>query len=87
MQRITIGRYGIVPDDIPRPADPTKQPAQDMYAGWVEGVRNDGSEWVLFIDKDGSPQVYWPTRAEDGGVEGDPVALPRYGNVDPPSAI
>ena len=75
MQRITIGRYGHVPADIPRPADPAFAPAQDMYAGWIEGTRNDGTDWVLFLDKDGNPSVYWPHRAEDGGVLGEPVQL------------
>lgn len=77
MQRITIGRYGTIPADVSRPADPALTPAQDMYAGWVEGVRNDGTEWVLYIDKDGSPEVYFATRDTGGGVESEPVVLPR----------
>lgn len=75
MQRITIGRYRDMPADIPRPADPALAPAQDLYAGWIEGVRDDGTEWVLFLDKVGSPAVFWPRRAEDGSVIGDPVAV------------
>lgn len=75
MQRVTIGRYGTIPADIPRPADPALTPAQDMYAGWIEGVRDDGTEWVMFLDKDGGPECYWARRAGDGGVLGDPVNL------------
>lgn len=75
MQRITIGRYGTIPADVPRPADPALTPAQDLYAGWIEGTRNDGSDWVLFMDSNGGPSVLWLHRDEDGGVVGDPVAL------------
>lgn len=73
MQRITIGRYGHVPADIPRSDDHPM--AQDLYAGWIEGTRDDGTDWVLFLDKDGNPSVYWPHRAEGGGVLGEPVQL------------
>lgn len=73
MQRITIGRYGTIPADIPRPADSI--PAQDAYAGWIEGVRDDGTEWIVFLDRVGNPDVYWPHREEGGSVVGDPVLL------------
>ena len=75
MQRITIGRYRDMPADVPRPADPALAPARDLYAGWIEGTRDDGSDWVLFLDKNGSPVALWQNRAEDGSVIGDPVVL------------
>lgn len=75
MQRITIGRYGVVPADIPRPADPELTPAQDLYAGWIEGVRDDGTEWIMWLNANGSPEVFWPRRDEDGGVVGEPMDL------------
>lgn len=62
MQRITIGRYR-TPDNTPD------------YAGYIEGVRDDGTEWIMFLDHTGSPAVYWAERGNDGGVVGDPVHL------------
>lgn len=74
MQRITIGRYGTIPADVPRSKDVV--PAQDMYAGWIEGVRDDGTEWILFMDHAGSPSLFWPVRdSESGAVDGNPVVL------------
>jgi hypothetical protein len=73
MQRITIGRYRTIPDDIPRPENFI--PAQDAYAGYIEGVRDDGTEWVMFLDQDGSPAVYWGRRGDGGEVIGEPVLL------------
>lgn len=75
MKRISIERYRPIPDDIPRPADPDLTPAQDLYSGLIEGEREDGSTWIMFLDRDGSPQVYWAQRSADGGVLGDPVML------------
>lgn len=75
MQRITIGRYNPIPADIPRPANPDLQPLQDSYAGWVEGVRDDGTTWIMWLNHEGSPDVYWAQRDEDGTVVGEPVQL------------
>lgn len=80
MQRITIGRYGVIPSDVPRPDDPDLTPAQDLYAGWIEGVRNDGTTWIMWLDAAGSPDQFWARRDEDGGVEGEPVDL--SGTID-----
>ncbi|CAA0134561.1 Uncharacterised protein [Mycolicibacterium vanbaalenii] len=79
MQRVTIGRYREIPADIPRQENFV--PAQDAYSGWIEGVRDDGTEWILFLDSEGSPSVYWPNREarsvepDGGAVVGDPVFL------------
>lgn len=60
MQRITIGRYkGGVPE----------------YAGWIEGVRDDGTEWIMWLDDHGSPVLLWQHRDEGGGIVGEPVVL------------
>jgi hypothetical protein len=45
------------------------------WAGLVEGVRDDGTTWILFLDDHGSPALYWAERDLDGGVIGDPVIL------------
>lgn len=80
MQRITIGRYGTIPADVARPADPALTPAQDMYDGWVEGVRDDGTSWIMFLDKGGSPECFWGDREESGAVNGEPIDLSRSGS-------
>lgn len=61
MQNITIGRY----------ADPDST----GYAGWVEGLREDGTRWILWLDESGSPACYWGQRSADGSVVGDPTTL------------
>lgn len=60
MQRIEIGRY---------PA-----PEQD-WAGYVEGTRDDGSTWIMFLDGGGSPAQFYGTRDKDGATVGTPMAL------------
>ncbi|WP_131828895.1 hypothetical protein [Mycolicibacterium conceptionense] len=60
MQRIEIGRY-------PVPAE--------GWAGYVEGTRDDGSTWVMFLDESGSPAQFYGRREPDGAVVGDPVVL------------
>lgn len=60
MHNITIGRYNGTPAH---------------WDGWVEGVREDGSGWILFLDQDGSPAAFWAHRTEDGTVEGPAIDL------------
>lgn len=62
MQNITIGRYD-------------HESITMDYAGWVEGIRNDGSTWIMWLDENGSPTQYFACRDADGGVEGEPVLL------------
>lgn len=45
------------------------------FAGWIEGVRDDGSRWVMFIDAQGSPQTFWAHREPDGAVIGPAIDL------------
>lgn len=75
MQRITIGRYK--PSDLPVTAEPgvTVTDVADDFDGWVEGVRDDGSSWIMFVDATGNPVNFWPRRDELGGVEGEPIML------------
>lgn len=62
MQNITIGRYEH--ESITR-----------EYAGWIEGIRNDGSAWIMWLDENGSPTQYFAHRYVAGGIEGEAVAL------------
>jgi hypothetical protein len=61
MRRIVTGRY----DSL----------TEAGFAGWVEGTRNDGSTWILFVDQDGSPAEFFAQRDESGAILGDGVAL------------
>lgn len=61
MKRISIERYPN-PDEL-------------GYAGLVEGERDDGSTWIMWLDEHGSPQLFFAQRDEGGGVLGDPVVL------------
>lgn len=74
MQNITIGRYRPASDSgliVP----PGSVDVADLYAGWIEGTREDGSGWILWLDAQGSPDVFWGQRDPDGGIVGDPVVL------------
>lgn len=62
MQNITIGRYD-------------HESITQSWTGWIEGAREDGSTWILYLDEHGSPRMYWGRRDEAGGVIGDPVEL------------
>lgn len=60
MQRIEIGRYPV--------------PAQG-WAGYVEGTRDDGSTWIMFLDSEGSPAHFYGRREWSGATIGDPVTV------------
>ncbi|MFF8327860.1 hypothetical protein ACH49M_21375 [Rhodococcus qingshengii] len=47
------------------------------YADWIEGIRNDGSTWIMWLDENGSPTQSFAHRDVDGGIEGEAVALSR----------
>lgn len=74
MKRITIERYNPVPDDVPLPQD-GPVPLNAVYAGLIEGETDNGQSWVMWLDKNGRPEVFWPNRNEDGSVVGPPVQL------------
>lgn len=85
MQNITIGRYKPTPggpfSDLPvavEDAEGTVVSTTDVSAyfdGWIEGTRDDGSTWIMWLDAAGNPTVFYPSRDVDGGVIGDPVDL------------
>ena len=71
MNNITIGRYKPYQGEMPEGCTDIA----DECDGWIEGVRDDGSTWILFLDATGSPTLFWAKRDEGGGVEGDPIDL------------
>ena len=75
MQNIAIGRYGDDEGLIHRDKSGAIERIEKTHAGWIEGVRDDESTWILFLDAEGSPQVFWPRRDPDGGVIGDGIPL------------
>jgi hypothetical protein len=80
MKRISIERYRTVPEDIPRPATPVVTGlghgfVEDFCSGLIEGERDDGTTWIMFLDQNGSPECFWARRDEGGGVLGDPILL------------
>lgn len=64
MQRIEIGRY-------PEPAE--------GWAGYIEGTRDDGTTWIMYLDKDSNPTQFYGQREDTGedigAVIGEPVLL------------
>lgn len=90
MQNITIGRY--------KPNAPLLAgtagievaiDVSSVFDGWIEGVRDDGSTWIMWLDALGNPTVYYGQRDETGAVVGDPVVLdpgsPLLDGTDQPS--
>jgi hypothetical protein len=75
MQRITIGRYKPYEGDEPLPDGATQ--VSDLYNGWIEGIRDDGTGWIMWLDSHGNPDVFWPHRDEGGGIMGTPIVLGR----------
>lgn len=74
MHNVTIGRYRPAADyglTVPEGS----VDVADLYSGWIEGVREDGSSWILWLDANGSPDVFWAQRDEGGGIVGDPIVL------------
>lgn len=65
MNNITIGRYKPIPGgpfcDLPIPVkddEGTVFSTTDVSAhfdGWIEGVRDDGSTWIMWLDATGKP--------------------------------
>lgn len=75
MQNIAIGRYSDTEGIVHRDESGAIERIEKHYAGWIEGVRDDGSTWIMFLDAAGSPECFWAKREESGGVIGDPVML------------
>lgn len=69
MTNITIGRYD------------HKSITKD-YAGYVEPADRS---WIIYLDADGKPAVYYPERDSEGGVIGDGIWFAKI--ADYPEAI
>ena len=67
IKRITIERYDAAKHDTPNGAWP--------YSGLIEGETDDGQRWIMWLDQQGRPEVFWPQRDEDGAVQGDGILL------------
>ncbi len=46
-------------------------------AGLIEGETDSGQRWVMFVDEEGRPEVFWPSRDETSGAvtEGRQIML------------
>lgn len=80
MNNITIGRYRTgecVATRIHCDADAAEVSREEFqpHAGWIEGVRDDESTWIMYLDAEGSPRCFWARRELDGGVIGEPTLL------------
>lgn len=77
MQNITIGRYKPVGPSLLRPFEDGRivHDVADYFAGWIEGIRDDGTSWIMWLDESGSPQSFWAQREPDGGVIGEAIDL------------
>ncbi|AHH20825.1 hypothetical protein NONO_c60490 [Nocardia nova SH22a] len=80
MHNITIGRYNGAEGTATRVrcderGNELSRESFKAHAGWIEGVRDDGSTWIMYLDGSGSPECFWPRRESDGAVIGDPVRL------------
>lgn len=69
MKRITIERYQ--PDKHDTPNGPWQ------YSGLIEGETDSGDRWIMWLDKEGRPELFWPNREPDGAVVGDAIRLDR----------
>lgn len=77
MNNITIGRYKAPQSDaIDLGFAKAVIPVSSAFDGWIEGTRDDGSTWIMWLDAVGNPLVYFAQRGEDGAVEGvEPIVL------------
>lgn len=44
-------------------------------AGLIEGETDTGQRWIMFLDEQGRPEVFWPNREADGAIIGAPIGL------------
>lgn len=86
MHNINIGRYRpgeLVTTRVHCDADGNEVSREEveLYGGFVEGTGSDGNRWIMWLDPDSNPLVFWPQREADGAVIGDPIDLqPPGGN-------
>lgn len=74
MRNIEIGRYG---------ADEAKDLRTGRgFSGWISGEDNDGHGWIMWMDENGRPCVYFGNREPSGAViDGSRIHL-----TEPPTA-
>ena len=74
MRRISIERYKATePYSLPDGTPVTS--ITDWFSGLVEGERDDGTTWIMWLDDKGSPALFWGDRDPSGAVIGDPILL------------
>lgn len=44
-------------------------------AGLIEGETDTGQRWIMSLDEEGRPEVFWPNRDETGAVMGAGIKL------------
>lgn len=69
MQDIKVGRYsaeGVTVDGEHTPG------AGEFFGGWIEP---EDQGWIIFLEPDGTPAVFWGTRTEAGACVGEGVKL------------
>jgi hypothetical protein len=49
-----------------------------LWGGWIE---DDAKRWIIFLDKDGRPSVYFPVREANGGIKSNPQRLDNSSGV------
>jgi hypothetical protein len=54
MQNISIGRYS------------EAESLTHGYDGWIEGIRADGTTWIMWLDDNGSPRQFYGDRDPEG---------------------
>lgn len=80
MHNITIGRYKTGEATATRvhcdeDGHELHREQYQAHTGWGEGVRDDGTTWIMYLDEHASPLIFWGRRDEDGAVAGPGVVL------------
>jgi hypothetical protein len=69
-KNITIERYDAAKHDTPDGPWP--------YSGLIEGEDDTGNRWIMWLDRSGRPEIFWPERDHDtGAVIGEAIRLDR----------
>lgn len=72
MTNITIGRYRAPQADIFSLDIAEFVPRHRVFSGWIEPADRS---WIIFLDDQSRPALYWAEREESGAVVGEPVEL------------
>lgn len=63
MRNIEIGRYGA--------AEAKDLRTGKGFTGWISGEDNEGTGWIMWLDENGRPVVYFGNRGPSGTVSND----------------